>query len=113
MTQLDNFKFFQENINWKEVSHNILTDLFEQRRIRIQEEGRRDIERMTRIMGGEAMFQTSSFVIPFRNVDEQRRVYNIDVQNIPRDQIDVYIHALTQRIENPIIPIVDYPSILR
>ena len=73
MTQLDNFKFFQENIPWKEVSTHILDHLIEQRRITILEQGRLDIERMTRIMGGESMFSSSSLVIPFsqiRNTDE-------------------------------------------
>jgi hypothetical protein len=45
--------------------------------------------------------------------NEERRVFHINVANIPRDRVDEYIRAITQRFGNPIIPIVDYPTILR
>lgn len=70
MTQLDNFKFFQENNPWKDVGVQFLNHMFEQRRLEIEQRGRREIERMTRIMGGELMFHNSSLVIPYRNTNE-------------------------------------------
>lgn len=45
--------------------------------------------------------------------NEERRVFHIDVANIPRDQLNEYIRALTLRFQTPTIPIVDYPTILR
>lgn len=68
MTQLDNFKFFQENDPWKEVGTHILNHMFEQRRLEIEQRGRHEIERMARIMGGESMFHSSSLVIPFSQI---------------------------------------------
>lgn len=55
-----------------------------------------------------------------RTVHQERRLFHIDVANIPRDQLNEYIRALTLRLEtstlpivNYTLPIVDYPSILR
>lgn len=101
---IDNFKFFQENINWVEVNNNqLLNQIIEERR-RIREDiQRNDVGRMRFIRGGASMF----------NNNPEQRLFTFNMENMTTNQLSEYIHDIRGRFENQTIPIIDHIGLIQ